>query len=205
VLKPTSQEQLDLCFNCRYYGNLALFITDQQLPKYLQLKTFLAFSPPPKIIVAIDEWRRLNWPRLEHATPAANFHITLVFLGEISSTQVQKLHDQLTALTFNSFDVTLSALGFWQKAGIFWLAPTAPPSELLPWVKNLKIASHNANISLEKRRYRPHLTLARRCSVLPPPPMTQPLFSFTVEQYGLFESVRERGKVIYQPLFSLPL
>jgi len=169
------------------------------------LKTFLAFTPPPETITAIDEWRRLNWPLLEHSTPARNYHTTLVFTGETTPSEVQRLHDQLISLAAPAFSLTLSTLGFWQKAGIFWLGSTHPPSELMELAKLLRKNCRQADISIEKREYIPHLTLARRCGELPLAPLIEPDFTFAIDHFTLFESVRAQARIVYRPLFEFPL
>jgi len=118
---------------------------------------------------------------------------------------MERLHDQLMTSSAAAFSLSLETLGFWQKAGIFWLGPKQYPADLLDLVKSLRTAAHQADISIEKRDYVPHLTLARRCVELPSAPLIEPQFRFSINHFTLFESVRLQAKVVYRPVFELPL
>lgn len=169
------------------------------------MRTFFAITPPPQTIIAIDEWRRLNWPQLERYIPASNFHLTLAFVGETSDKHVASLHEQLLPTRHSEFTLTLGTIGFWQKAGIFWLGTNSLPTAMTQLVKSINSACHTSGLALEKREYVPHLTLSRRCTTLPSPPVVEPQFTFSVDHYCLFESVKNKDRVVYQPLFTQAL
>lgn len=52
-------------------------------------------------------------PALPYAVPAANFHITLSFLGEINHRQHEALIYELDQLVNEPFSLTLDATGLW--------------------------------------------------------------------------------------------
>lgn len=127
------------------------------------MRLFFAIWPPAH---QRDELARLA-RRLAHisrgrATEAANLHLTLAFLGEVDEAllpQLSALGVQLAALP--AAPMALTRTGSWSN-GIVWAAPEQTPAELLELVGQLNIGLAALGLPVEKRRYTPHLTLARR-------------------------------------------
>jgi 2'-5' RNA ligase len=57
------------------------------------MRAFLGLSPDVKTKLAIELWRNKAFPCFYAPVPAANFHITLAFLGQISPKQLDALCD----------------------------------------------------------------------------------------------------------------
>jgi len=169
------------------------------------VRTFFSLSIPPSCALAIEHWRQLNWPLLTHCVPTANYHLTLVFTGEISVAELGALHDVASEIDLPAFDLDMNALGFWQKSGIFWLGSSVVPAPLEVLVTRLNKACMQAGVSVTSREFVPHITLARRCAELPQPPLIEPGFSFAVTEFSLMESVNTRQGVVYKDLFRLEL
>jgi len=153
------------------------------------MRTFFSLSVPPSCALAIEHWRKLNWPLMTHCVPTANFHITLVFTGEISLQQMEALHDSVSAIKLPGFDLDMNTVGFWQKNGIFWLGNSLIPESLKTLVAQLNKFSLQAGVPVASREFVPHITLARRCVELPLPPLLEPGFSFPVVDFSLMESI----------------
>lgn len=91
--------------------------------------------------------------------PAENLHLTLAFLGEVDGVGVQSAHEALAALTpkpafirVDGFDLLVGRAG-----GVLCLR--APGSEVLHG--QVMRALRAAGLALERRRYRPHVSLVR--------------------------------------------
>jgi len=169
------------------------------------VRTFFSLSIPPSCALAIEQWRQLNWPLLAQCVPTANYHITLVFTGEISRQQIEILHDSVSAINLPAFDLDMNTLGFWQKSGIFWLGNSLIPEPLESLVKQLNKHCSQAGVSVASREFVPHITLARRCEELPLPPLVEPGFSFPVVDFSLMESTNTNHGVVYKEVFSFDL
>jgi 2'-5' RNA ligase len=86
------------------------------------MRAFLGLSPDANTKLAIDTWRNKALPNLETLVHADNFHVTLAFLGNVTSEQLEviiRLIDEMPKIT--DFDVSLNLLGYWPKPKAFWL------------------------------------------------------------------------------------
>jgi len=142
---------------------------------------------------------------MAHCVPTANYHISLVFTGEISRDQLEALHDSVAAIKLPAFDLDMNTLGFWQKSGIFWLGGSLIPESLDSLVRQLNQHCKQAGVPIAGREFVPHITLARRCEELPLPPLVEPGFSFAAADFSLMESVNTRHGVVYKEIFSFKL
>lgn len=93
--------------------------------------------------------------------PRENLHLTLAFLGDQPETALAELDTELSALRLTTFDVTLGGFDlFGPRDGI--VALTVAPSDALTALHtDVARAARRAGITLERRRFRPHVTIAR--------------------------------------------
>lgn len=91
-----------------------------------------------------------------------NFHLTLVFLGELNADQVEKASEiagQIQALPFIS---EVSGVGiFGHKFPEVLYANVISSEGLLSLWKSLDSSLRRAGFSIEKKEYRPHITIGR--------------------------------------------
>ncbi len=97
----------------------------------------------------------------------ADFHLTLVFLGEVPEAALEAAHEEFACLTVRGFDLELKGLGLFggaaPRAAWAGLAPS-PALDLLQ--QKAAGAARRAGIVIPHRRFVPHVTLGR----FPPPP-----------------------------------
>ncbi|HTW29116.1 MAG TPA: RNA 2',3'-cyclic phosphodiesterase [Acetobacteraceae bacterium] len=99
--------------------------------------------------------------------PAENFHLTLRFIGEVPPHQADEIDHALAALRAPCFSLTLSGLGLFSKGGNRSGRPTAlwVGVERNPQLDHLqaKVATalQRTGLDAERRRFAPHVTLAR--------------------------------------------
>lgn len=105
--------------------------------------------------------------------PVERLHLTLAFLGSIASERLPAVEAAAQAIAGARFALTLDRLGCWRRKGLAWLAPTESPPELEALRRNLDAGLSEAGRGLEKRNWRPHVTLARK--------VTGPVKAGTVE------------------------
>ena len=149
--------------------------------------------------------RSSQGPGLPYAVPAANFHITLSFLGEINHRQHEALIYELDQLVSEPFSLTLDATGLWNGPKILFAAPTETPKALSELAKQSRKAARKAAIEVESRDYKPHVTLVRKATSSLPLPLYSPNVDVHVSAFHLFESVSTPQGVTYPIRQSWPL
>ena len=169
------------------------------------MRCFLAIVPPPETLLEIEAWRRQNWPALTHAVKPANYHLTLVFLGNTDASQRDRLCDSLDTIVTGSFALTLDDTGYFPGSQILWIGPGEVPEAAGRLATRCRQLAGRAGIRTEKRSWRAHLTLARRVSPPPPPPLFAPGFPVAFDHFGLYESIMADNGVRYRLLQDWPL
>lgn len=95
-----------------------------------------------------------------------DYHITLAFLGKIDNELLQKAISRVNKRLFreNSFPLTIRHLGIFGSntaPRVFW-ADVYPSAELTAIHRKVFQACEQAGVKLDKRPFRPHITLARK-------------------------------------------
>jgi 2'-5' RNA ligase len=114
-------------------------------------------------------------------------HLTLVFIGTASSTQLAALREAAGRVRAAPCEFVLDRLGCWKHNRIAWAGCQETPPGLLGLQADL---AHNlvlAGFPAEDRAYMPHVTLVRNanCGVLPS--MEQPI-AWQALEFTLVES-----------------
>lgn len=136
----------------------------------------------------------------------ANLHLTLAFLGATPGERLVCLQEALQALTVPSLTLKLDCLGYWPRPRILWLGTSRTPPALTALVVDLEQRLKGCGFSLERRPFRPHITLARRFSG--PVPVVQPpheFLSWHIDKVTLVESLNKADGVHYQVLGHWPV
>lgn len=95
--------------------------------------------------------------------PVENLHITLAFIGEIDHGTVEAVDESLAEVSQPAFDIELTGAGHFQEfpqrtVVLVGVSPSEPLTRLRSSVlRRLEVAG----VSLPRRRFRPHVTLAR--------------------------------------------
>ena len=93
--------------------------------------------------------------------PEENLHLTLAFLGKVSETQARAVHDELAELSLPKVTLELSGLDTFGGNPPHVLAAKARGQGLEALQAKVETAVRRAGVDLERRRFRPHVTLAR--------------------------------------------
>tara|TARA_R110000868_G_scaffold50907_3_gene162059 strand:+ start:393 stop:959 length:567 start_codon:yes stop_codon:yes gene_type:complete len=166
--------------------------------KVSRMRAFLGLEPDAQTKLAIESWRNKALPTFEHPVPAANFHMTLAFLGQISAQQQDKLEGELDQIDkLQGFAVNLDHVGYWPKPKALWLGCNNVANEHQQLACTLSVCAQNAGISLQKRNYQAHLTLVRKCTANPPAPLISPNFCWQSQAFHLYESRSTNKGVVY--------
>jgi len=135
------------------------------------LRTFFALWPDAAArdvmaAMARDVARRAGGraPRPE------NHHLTLAFVGEVAVQRIDAL-ERIGAAASRSvapFMLTLDRLGEFHHTGIVWLGADTLPAPLERLVRALRDGLAAEGFPVERRPYRAHVTLVRRCGTVAP-------------------------------------
>lgn len=165
--------------------------------------------------------KRMMWMRSYAAVnvvPAANYHITLKFLGSVPDDKVAAIESVTDKIAshFSDFEMRVQGCGYFPTVGhpaVFW-AGVEPHDPLVPIFEALEEAFEYQGFLPEKRAFNAHVTLARasrerhasiefmkqwKALDMPPGP------SFHAEKIVLFESVPGFDTSVYRPLNHFPL
>ncbi len=145
---------------------------------------------------------------------ADSLHLTLRFIGEVDRHLANDLDDTLSRITWPAFMLSLAGLGQFgedHKLRSLWVG-VDPNPELMALRERVEQAVQRAGARPERRKYKPHVTLARfrnhpgeklgnyfvNNSPLRLPP-------FQVQQFVLFSSYNSSSGPIYRAEAVYPL
>jgi len=95
--------------------------------------------------------------------PAENFHLTLRFIGEVPAHRAEEIDLALATLRTRAFSLTLAGVGTFAKGGRdtqLWVGVERNP-QLDHLQAKIETALQRAGLEPERRRFAPHVTLAR--------------------------------------------
>lgn len=139
-----------------------------------------------------------------------NLHVTLAFLGEVEPNDVEKVKSCMEVVDLESFDIHIGGLGRFKRTGfdIYWVG--IEQSETMSKLHKLLTSELNdKGFSMEKREFKPHLTLGREisCDYKEAKKIVSKLGSMTqeVNKFSLILSERINGKLRYTEIYSKEL
>ncbi|WP_024558146.1 RNA 2',3'-cyclic phosphodiesterase [Franconibacter pulveris 1160] len=164
-------------------------------------RLFFALEIPGDIQQHIVRWRAEQFP-VEAGRPvaAANLHITLAFLGDVSEEKQRILAAQAGRIAQPAFQLRLDDAGHWPRSRVVWLGPRQAPRGLLQLANLLRAQAARSGCAQSPQPFHPHVTLLRNAQhrvALPPPGFG---WTFPVDAFVLYESLFEQGRTRYKPV-----
>jgi 2'-5' RNA ligase len=151
-------------------------------------RLFLGLWPTATARAAVqaqaDAW---TWPAAARRTPIDRLHVTLHFIGSVPTARLPQLRAQL-ALPFAGGDLLLDRMEVW-PGGIAVLEASQVPPTLAALHAQLAQRLRELELPVEERRWRPHVTLARKTTGARPPSQAQPLPWPVPPAYALVRSL----------------
>jgi 2'-5' RNA ligase len=146
--------------------------------------------------------------------PPENYHVTLRFIGELPAWRAEEIHHALDGLSAPAFTLQLAGVGTFAKSGkvhALWVGVERNPA-LDHLQAKVETALQRAGLEPERRRYNPHVTLARMDGV-PEGKIAgwvqgHNLFRsdpVPVEHFTLFRSRLGKQQAVYEPEVEYPL
>lgn len=115
-----------------------------------------------KRIVHVQKELMSSGAKLKMVEPK-NLHFTLHFLGNIGEGRIAELEDVLQIVEGEAFDVELVGMGCFrpQRPRVIWIGCTEGGDQIVQHQKLLGRQLREHRFPAEKRKYSPHLTVAR--------------------------------------------
>lgn len=165
------------------------------------MRLFFALWPPPGTSRALGRWagevQRASGGR---ATPEANIHLTLAFLGEADPDRAIAAARRVES---SSHDLPLEEARYVRANRMVWAGPRQMPPALAALHERLSMQLYREEFILERRPFAAHVTLIRnaRSAALPPLPELE----WPVEEFLLIRSSLSSRGSAYEVLerFSL--
>ena len=157
----------------------------------MRLFVAIQFSPVVKtaLLEAVSTLKRKGTGTF---TRPENLHLTLAFLGEVEDPA--PVRAALTAAcTGGAFSLTVGGLDRFED---LWWAGVRHNRQLETLALGVQTALRQEGFSIERRPWRPHITLVRRWRG-PKPRLTVPDTAMEVERVSLMKSERVEGKLVY--------
>lgn len=153
-------------------------------------RLFFALWPDVPLREEILRRRALLKPSGWRAVPAHNLHLTLLFLGNQPSSALGDIDALGGQLCLERSRLRLDRFGWFPGARVLWLGGSAP-EPIQAWVDALSSGMDSLGLSVERRPFKPHVTLFRRVLEAPDLPEPEPL-DWSVRGLSLIESLPSR-------------
>ncbi|MBV9251230.1 MAG: RNA 2',3'-cyclic phosphodiesterase [Acetobacteraceae bacterium] len=140
--------------------------------------------------------------------PSENYHLTLRFIGEMPAFRAEEIDQALSSVKARRFSLTLAGVGTFAKSGrsvSLWVG-VERNLQLDHLQTKIETALQRCGLEPERRRFTPHITLARLDS-----PVEARLAGFVqghnlfrsdpipVEHFTLFSSRLGKDQAVYTP------
>ncbi|QGY28077.1 RNA 2',3'-cyclic phosphodiesterase [Pantoea cypripedii] len=169
-------------------------------------RLFFALELPAALQRQLVRWRAENFAEdTGRPIAAANLHLTLAFLGEVSDETSQRLQQLAARITQPGFALDLDDAGHWPRPGVVWLGCQRPPRGLLQLANLLRAQAARHGCAQNAPSFHPHITLWRNATqkvALPPRGFH---WRVDISHFALFSSRFEKGRTRYQALARWPL
>ena len=92
---------------------------------------------------------------------ADKIHLTLVFVGAVEPVRIDALRQAAAGVQDSALCLQIERITCRRRSEIIWAEPLFPPPELERLVAGLRERLAAAQFALERRRFKPHITLVR--------------------------------------------
>ena len=131
-----------------------------------------------------------------------NLHLTLAFLGECDASQTAAAKAAMNTICFEPFDIQVEQVGrFRRDGGDIWWVGLHRSKPLLDLQRELSDELIATGFTIEKREYKPHITLGREVMMDAAPWQIEP-FGETICKIDLMKSERIGGKLTYTAIHT---
>ncbi|AIC16791.1 RNA 2',3'-cyclic phosphodiesterase [Nitrososphaera viennensis] len=131
------------------------------------MRAFVAVDAPGSEIAGLQQEMTSSsgWsPREVKPVEPNNFHFTLIFLGEITGQQAEKVRERLAGIKFEPFPITYTGVGAFPKASnarVVWVGLDREGAARLEALAGQVVARMAEAGFVQDKPFSPHLTIFR--------------------------------------------
>ncbi|TNF36233.1 MAG: RNA 2',3'-cyclic phosphodiesterase [Gammaproteobacteria bacterium] len=173
------------------------------------LRLFLGVGLEQPLQRIVQDWRQQQDASLRWVADS-NLHMTVVFLGMTEDSRIPLLADVVMAHTqqHGAFSLAWQTVDWFPSAAkarvLAWLPAAA--EDFACWQAGLVAQLRRAGVAVERKPYRPHISLARVRRAEPALSLPQPLHAtMAVTAITLFRSDSTADGVRYTPMQHWPM
>jgi 2'-5' RNA ligase len=148
--------------------------------------------------------RKVAWASGGRRVPAANYHLTLAFLGAVPAARLPAIRAMAATLRAAAFDLRLDRLEYLRRSRVLCLTASSVPDAAQSLVGALWQKLATLGFKPDVRPFMAHLTLVRKVERPPTNQTVEPL-DWRVDALSLVESVTAPAGPVYTPLATWPL
>ncbi|PKH22780.1 RNA 2',3'-cyclic phosphodiesterase [Enterobacterales bacterium CwR94] len=169
-------------------------------------RLFFGIALPETLQQELVHWRAAQFTA-EAGKPvaAANLHLTLAFLGDVSAEKSQQLQRLAARIQQPAFNLHLDDAGHWPRPGVVWLGCRQAPRGLLQLAALLRSQAARSGCYQSPLPFHPHITLLRGAHQPVAVPPRGFHWSCVIEHFHLFASEQTQGRTRYRSLAQWPL
>ncbi len=142
-----------------------------------------------------------DWGRV---TGSGQWHVTLEFLGAVPESRLGSLLAIAGQARGAPFEVVFDRVEYWPRPRVLCLVASESPRTLAELSNELRRALGEHGFRVDRRAFRPHLTLARKARQPRRLPLIEPVL-WPARKFALVQSVTDPGGARYRPLQAWPL
>ena len=146
---------------------------------------------------------------------SSNFHLTLRFIGDVDDILLREVEYALAEITAPSFDLALKGVGYFPPRGpakVLWAGVETAPA-LFQLREQIVKALNKLDFKPERRKFSPHITLARFMRGVPETRVTNFLSDhalfytepFLISEFHLYSSLLRPEGALHRIEVSYPL
>ncbi len=146
------------------------------MPEAGRQRLFFALWPGAGVRRRVSELARRHTPPRGRRVAESKLHLTLAFLGEADDELRCCAEAAAGVVGGEAFTLELDRIGHFRRARVLWLgAETAPPALAGLHARLIARLARDCGRPVETRRFRPHVTLARKVGRARPRSLDEPV------------------------------
>jgi 2'-5' RNA ligase len=133
-----------------------------------------------------------------------NLHLTLLFLGGVDERRLPDIEAAAAGIRVPGFSLVFDGWGRFDKASVAWLGCRHPDPRAAALAGGLAGAMEKLGFPPERRPFRPHLTVIRKCRDGSPAEPIDPV-TWPVDEFTLVRSLTLPSGPVYEVIARWPL
>ncbi len=131
-----------------------------------------------------------------------NFHVTLVFLGNVDQTTIAAIKQRAAELSVEPFQLIFESVSFWQQPKVICLTCHTVPQQAFDLASKLDRIARQCGLQTDTRPYVPHIALTRHAQESSTDTI-KPIV-LRADSFCLVQSCSEPEGVVYRVLQRWP-